>query len=110
MEVLISEWSDATPFKQNQRIIFMQMYRSDIAILCNHCGNLIHIKCNNLNKFDHEMLKSKADPQLCISCTSNILPFCYRHIEAKETIPTPKNLFHHNELFQLVKNLVILTL
>ena len=56
------------------------------------------------------MLKSKADPQLRISCTSNILPFCYRHIKTKETIPTPKSLFHHNELFQLIKNLAILTL
>ena len=56
------------------------------------------------------MLKSKADPQLRISCTSNILPFCYRHIKTKETIPTPKSLFHHNELFQLIKILAILTL
>ena len=79
--------------------------RSDMAILCDQCDNWIHIKCNNLDKLDYEMLKSTADPWFCISCTSNILPFCNRHGKAKETITTPTNLFHHNELFQLIKNL-----
>ena len=80
-----------------------------MAILCDHCDNWIHIKCNNLDKLDYEMLKSTADPWFCISCTSNILPFCNRHGKAKETITTPTNLFHHNELFQLIKNLNNLT-
>ena len=35
--------------------------RSDMAILCDHCDNWIHIKCNNLDKLDHEMHKSTAD-------------------------------------------------
>ena len=82
---------------------------SDMAILCDHCDNWIHIKCNNLDKLDYEMLKSTADPWFCISCTSNILPFCNRHGKAKETITPPINLFHHNELFQLIKNLNNLT-
>ena len=62
-----------------------------------------------LINFDYEMLKSTADPWFCISCTSNILPFCNRHGKAKETITPPTNLFHHNELFQLIKNLNNLT-
>ena len=82
---------------------------SDMAILCDHSDNWIHIKCNNLDKLDYEMLKSTADPWFCISCTSNILPFCNRHGKAKETITLPTNLFHHNELFQLIKNLNNLT-
>ena len=82
---------------------------SDMAILCDHCDNWIHIKCNNLDKLDYEMLKSTADPWFCISCTSNILPFCNRHGEAKETITPPTNLYHHNGLFQLIKNLNNLT-
>ena len=82
---------------------------SDMAILCDHCDNWIHIKCNNLDKLDYEMLKSTADPWFCISCTSNILPFCNRHGKAKETITPPINLFHHNKLFQLIKNLNNLT-
>ena len=53
--------------------------------------------------------KNTADPLFCISCTSNILPFCNRHGKAKETITTPSNLFHRNELFQLIKNLKNLT-
>ena len=55
------------------------------------------------------MLKSTADPWFCISCNSNILPFCNRHGKAKETTATPTNLFHHNELSQLIKNLNYLT-
>ena len=73
-----------------------------------HCDSWIHIICNNLDKLDYEKLKSTADPWFCISCNSNILPFCYRHEKAKETT-TPTNLFHHNELFQLIKNLNNLT-
>ena len=60
---------------------------------------------NKFDKFDYEMLKSTADPWLCISCTSNILPFCNRHRKAEETITPPTNLFHHNNIFQLIKNL-----
>ena len=55
------------------------------------------------------MIKSTADPWSCISCTSNILPFCNRHRKAKETITEPTNRFLHNELFQSIENLNNLT-
>ena len=83
--------------------------RSDMAILCDHCDNWIHIKCNNLDKLDHEMLKSAADLWFCIICTSTILPFSNRHEKPKETNTTPINLFRHNELFHLIRNLNNLT-
>ena len=83
--------------------------RSNMKTLCDHCDNWIHVRCNNLDKHNYAMLRSTADPWLCISYTSNILPFCSRHGKAKETISTPTNLFHHNELFQLIKNLNNLT-
>ena len=51
------------------------------------------------------MLKSTVDPWFYISCTSNILPFCNSHRNAKETITASANLFNHNELFQLIKSL-----
>ena len=51
------------------------------------------------------MLKSAAQLLLCISCTSNILPFCNRLRKAREKISTPSSLFYHNKLFQLIKNL-----
>ena len=35
--------------------------------------------------------------------------FLHRHRETKETITTPTNLFQHNELCQLIKNLNDLT-
>ena len=50
--------------------------RSDMAILCDHCDNWIHIKCNNLDKLGYEMLKRAVDLWFCLICTSNILPFC----------------------------------
>ena len=55
------------------------------------------------------MLKSTVDPWFCISWNPNILPFCNIYRKAKETITTPTNLFHYNELFQLIKNLNHLT-
>ena len=82
---------------------------SDMAILCDHCGNWIHIKFNNLDKIHYEMIKSTADSWSCITCTSNILSFCNNQGRAKETITMPTNLFHHNELFHLIKNLNNLT-
>ena len=68
-------------------------------VLCDHCGNWIHIKCKNHDKIDFEMLKSTANPWLCISCNSNMLLFCNRHRKAKETISAPIDVFHNNELF-----------
>ena len=91
------------------KVCLKTVKRSDMAILCNHCDNWIHIKYNNLDKLDYEMLKTTTELWFCISYTSNILSFCNRHRKAKETITTPTNLFHHNELFQLIKNLNNLT-
>ena len=54
-------------------------------------------------------LKLQRTHGFCITCTPNILPFCNRHGKAKETITTPINLFHHNELFHLIRNLNNLT-
>ena len=92
-----------------RKVCLKTVKRSDMAILCDHCDNWIHIKCNNLDKLDYEMLKSTADPWFCISCTSNILPFWNIQGKAKETVTIPTSLFHHNELFQLIKNLSNLT-
>ena len=80
-----------------------------MAVLCDHCDNWIHIKCNNLDTLDCEMVKRTANLWFCLSCTSNILRFCNRHGKAKETITTPTNILHHNELFQLNNNLNYLT-
>ena len=91
------------------KVCLKTVKRSDMAILSDHCDNWIHIKCNNLDKLDYEMLESTADLWFCISCTSNILPFCNRHGQAKETVTTTTSLFHHNELFQLIINLNNLT-
>ena len=36
----------------------------------------MHIKCNDLNDLDYNLLKSKNEFWYCILCTSEILPFC----------------------------------
>ena len=91
------------------KVCLKTVKRSDMAILCDHCDYWIHIKCNNLVKIDCKMLQNTADPWFCISCASNILSFSNRHGKAKETITPTTNLFHHNELFHLIKNLNNLT-
>ena len=35
---------------------------SDKAILCDHYDHWIHIKCDNIDKLDYEMLKTTTDP------------------------------------------------
>lgn len=84
--------------------------RSDKAIDRYQRDNWIHVKCNNLDKFDYEMLKNIEEPWFCISCTSKYLTFCNRNnCLSTKIIAASTNLFHHNELFQLIKNLKILT-
>ena len=96
-------------YRKQKKVCLKTVKRSDMAILYDHCDNWIHIKCNNLHKGDYEMLKSTADSWFFITCNSNILPFRNRHGKAKEATTTPKNLFHYNELFPLIKNLKNLT-
>ena len=45
------------------------------AICCDHCNQWVHIKCNDLNDLDYDLLKSKNEFWYCILCTSEILPF-----------------------------------
>ena len=46
------------------------------AICCDHCNQWVHIKCNNLNDFDYNLLKSKNENWYCMLCTSETLRFC----------------------------------
>ena len=55
------------------------------AICCDHCDQWVHIKCNNLNDLDYNLLKSKNENWYCIICTPEILPFC--QINEKMSIP-----------------------
>ena len=50
-----------------------------------HCNQWVHIKCNNLNDLDYNILKSKHENWYCILCTPEILPFC--QINEKMYIP-----------------------
>ena len=43
---------------------------------CDLCNQWIHIKCNDLNDLDYNLLKSKNEIWYCILCTVEILPFC----------------------------------
>ena len=46
------------------------------AICCDHCNQMVHIKCNDLNDLDYNLLESKDEFWYCILCTSEVLPFC----------------------------------
>ena len=56
------------------------------AICCDHCNQWVHIKCNDLNDLDYNLLKSKNEFWYCIQCTSEILPFC----TVNSIMPLPK--------------------
>ena len=71
-------------------------------ICCAHCNQWVHIKCNNLNDLDYNLLKSKNENWYCILCTPEILPFW--QINEKVSIPKGNlnkstdasvNLMHH---------------
>ena len=55
------------------------------AICCDHCNQQAHIKCNNLNDLDFNLLKSKNENWYCMICIPKILPFC--QINEKMSIP-----------------------
>ena len=42
----------------------------------NEARRNVHIKCNDLNDLDYNLLKSKNEFWYCILCTYEILPFC----------------------------------
>ena len=46
------------------------------ATCCDHCNKWVHIKYNDLNDLDFNLLKSKNEFWYCILCASEILPFC----------------------------------
>ena len=51
------------------------MFLINTPICCDHCNQWIHIKCNNLNDLDCNLLKSNNKNWCCILCTAEILPF-----------------------------------
>ena len=64
----------------------------DKAICCDYCNQWVHIKCNKLNDFDYNVLKSKNGNWYCILCTPEILPFCQINEKmsiAKENLNKP---------------------
>ena len=56
------------------------------AICCDHCNQWVHIKCNDLNDLDYNLLKSNNEFWYCILCTSEIFPFCTVY----SVMPLPK--------------------
>ena len=46
------------------------------AICCDHCNQWVHIKRNNLDDLDYNLLKSKNKKWYYIVCTPESLPFC----------------------------------
>ena len=63
---------DYYPFSVCKKIVLNQHK----AIFCDHFNQWVHIKCNNLNDLNYNLLKSKNENWYCILCTPEILPFC----------------------------------
>ena len=73
------------------------------AICCDHCNQWVHIKFNNLNDLDYNLLKSKNENWYCILRTPEILPFC--QINEKVSIPKGNLNKPTNALFNLMNQL-----
>ena len=73
------------------------------VVCCDYCNQWVHIKCNNLNDLDYNLLKSKNENWYCILCTPEILPFC----QINEKISIPKGNFNKptDALVDLMNNL-----
>ena len=73
------------------------------AICCDHCNQWVHIKFNNLNDLDYNLLKSKNENWYCILCTPEILPFC--QINEKVSISKENLNKSTDALFNLMNQL-----
>ena len=76
-----------------RKVCLKTIKRSDLAILCDHRDIWIHIKCNDLDKLDYEMLKGTADPWFLFLALCKFYLSGKAKEKAKETIVTPTNLF-----------------
>ena len=70
---------------------------------CDHCNKWVHIKCNDLNDLDFNLLKSENEFWYCILCASEILPFSTVNLvmslpKGKLNKPTGALINHMNQL------------
>lgn len=56
--------SCSKPVKTNQR-----------AILCDCCGNWVHLTCSKLTISDYQLLENTEEPWWCIECNKSLFPF-----------------------------------
>ena len=45
------------------------------SIICAQCFKPIHLKCNNLNFVDGQLIKNSNSSWFCLHCSNNIFPF-----------------------------------
>ena len=45
------------------------------SIICAQCFKPIHLKCNNLNFADGQLIKNSNSSWFCLHCSNNIFPF-----------------------------------
>ena len=45
------------------------------SIICVQCFKPIHLKCNNLNFADGQLIKNSNSSWFCLHCSNNIFPF-----------------------------------
>ena len=45
------------------------------SIICAQCFKPIHLKCNNLNFLDGQLIKNSNSSWFCLHCSNNIFPF-----------------------------------
>ena len=91
------------------KVYLKTVKRSNMAILCDHCDNRIHIKRNNLDKRDYEMFKSTADSWFCIIYIIRRIFYLARRIFYLSAIDMEKlkKELPHQQIFLTLMNFFI---
>lgn len=78
--------------------------RNQKSICCGNCHHLLHIKCNELQDIDLQLLNSSSNPFFCINCISSSLPFCSSETSISSTRTIFKTPLHLSDLFNHLNN------
>ncbi|XP_065671749.1 uncharacterized protein LOC136089625 [Hydra vulgaris] len=76
----------------------VNIYKNQKAIFCDNCLNWVHLKCNNLNDIDYQLLKnsSKNCSWFCINCLASIFPFNNKTITDNENLANSDTKINKN--------------
>ena len=83
------------------RICLKSVHRNHKAIQCDICDQWIHIKCNNLDNTNYNVLKNSTNPWFCATCTADAIPF--QNLNNEQFFLNSKNISINSDTFSQLK-------